>query len=111
MSDYGYEMEAIEDERRAADMEMAQFEAEGARFWSKVEKMRELRAAGDFAAAAAMCPHGGGYPLDSPAAKNEADPFAGEEGVRCSDCGSRLSAFDWDGGVVTVPCELSGGAA
>lgn len=57
------------------------------------------------------CLHGGGYPLDSEAARNEHDPRAGQAGVRCSDCGSVLSGFRWDGPVtVLVPCELPSAA-
>jgi hypothetical protein len=102
-----FDSDAIEAERFDADMEMASLEAQGARMHAKKQKSQALRAT-DPAASAAMCPHGGGYPLDSPAATNDGDPNAGEEGVRCWDCGSRLSDWAWDGGKVLVPCEIEG---
>lgn len=99
--------EAIEQERWDSDMEQAQFEAEGNRLAALKAKSDKALAEGDKEAAANLCPHGGGYPLDSPAAHNNDDPNAGEDGVRCYDCGSRLSAFVWDGGKVLIPCEWS----
>lgn len=101
-----FDTEAIEQERFDADLEMAQMEAEGNRFALRQHQSKLLRAEGNLVAAAKKCPHSGGYPLASPAAEHENDPNAGEEGVRCWDCGSRLSAFVWDGGEVLVPCEV-----
>ena len=89
-----------------ADFDQREMEEEGNRIAAKSRQSRALREAGNLVAAANTCPHGGGYPLASPAAEHENDPNAGEEGVRCSDCGSRLSAFAWDGGTVVVPCEI-----
>ena len=106
MSGGWFDEEAIAEERFAADLEMAAFEEEGRRYAAAGRKAKLLYFAGDLAGAAKACPHGGGYPLDSPAAVNNGDPFAGEAGVRCHDCGSRLSDFAWDGGTVLVPCEL-----
>ena len=107
MSEGGwFDQEAIDAERFDADIEMAEFEAVARRHARRGVKMRTLRAAGKFAEAAAVCPHGGGYPLDSPAATNAKDPHAGEKGWRCSDCGSRLEKDPWEGGRVTVPCEV-----
>lgn len=91
-----------------ADIEQAELEAAGNRAARGIRRMRALRAAGNLDGAAAACPHGGGYPLDSPAAWASGDPFAGQAGVRCADCGSRLNAFRWDGGRVLVPCEIAG---
>ena len=98
-----YDEEAVYQD---ADIEQAQFEAEGRVFSLRMHQSKLLRAEGNLEKAAAKCPHSGGYPLDSPAAEYENDPNKGEEGVRCSDCGSRLSAFVWDGGEVIVPCEV-----
>lgn len=97
-----YDPEAVYQD---ADIEQAQFEADGARLAADRRESERLAAEGNLVEAAEMCPHGGGYPLDSPAALNDGDPNAGEHGVRCSDCGSRLSAFAWEGGEVLVPCE------
>jgi hypothetical protein len=103
-----FDAEAIADERMDADMEMASLEAAGRRASRGRKRMVALRAAGDLDGAAKACRHGGGYPLDSLAARNAADPRAGEPGVRCLDCGSVLSAWPWDGGTVTAPCEIGG---
>jgi hypothetical protein len=89
-----------------ADLLQAQYEAEGAAYAARQRESDRLRASGDVDAAARKCPHGSGYPLASPAATHSDDPFAGEEGVRCTECGSRLSDFAWDGGTVLVPCEV-----
>jgi hypothetical protein len=91
MTDYWAEVEALEDERFEADMLMAEYEAEGRRAAAAGRRSRALAAAGDLEAAAAACPHGGGYPLASPAAEHEGDPRKGEDGFRCWDCGSVLS--------------------
>lgn len=100
------EMEALEQERFDADLEQASYEAQGRAYGAAKRKSETLMAAGDKAGAAAACPHGGGYPLDSPAASHSNDPYAGESGYRCCDCGSRMSASPWDGGTVTAPCEI-----
>lgn len=100
------DIEAIEQERFDADMLQAQYEAEGNAYALRQHQSELLRREGNYEAAARKCPHGGGYPLDSPAAENENDPNSGEEGVRCYDCGSRLSTWAWAGGVVVVPCEV-----
>lgn len=85
-----FDSEAIEAERFDADLEMASLEAEGNRMAARSARSRELRAT-DKAASAAACPHGGGYPLNALAAEHSNDPNAGEDGWRCSDCGSRLT--------------------
>lgn len=101
-----FDDEAIQQERWDAALEQAQFEAEGREYALRMHQSRLLRGEGNLAAAARKCPHSGGYPLDSPAANYEGDPNEGDDGWRCSDCGSRLSASPWDGGEVTVPCEV-----
>jgi hypothetical protein len=72
--------------------------------------MRERRAKGDLAGAAQACPHGSGYPTNSPAATNASDPRAGQRGYRCTDCGSHFATitnyFDLRGATATTPCEL-----
>jgi hypothetical protein len=105
--DYGYEMEAIEQERFDADMLQAQYEAEGREFGRKQKLSERLRAEGKLVEAAEACPHSGGYPLASLAAEHANDPHVGEDGYRCCDCGSRMSASPWDGATVTVPCEVA----
>lgn len=100
------EIEALEDERRDADMQQAEYEAEGREHGRRQTKTKQLIQAGDKEGAAKTCPHSGGFPLDSLAAKYDEDPHVGADGWRCSDCGSRLSASPWDGGRVTVPCEV-----
>lgn len=101
-----FDQEAIDSERFEADMEMADLEATGRRMANRARKMRAHRAAGRLAEAAAVCPHGSGYPLNSPAATNNKDPNAGEKGYRCTECGSRLDGDPWRGARVTVPCEV-----
>lgn len=103
--------EIIHYERLDADIEQAQYEAEGHLYWRQLRRSDALRAEGNLAEAATACPHGGGFPLNSIAASEGTtgfgiDPFAGEQGWRCVDCGSRLDASPWDGGAVTVPCEV-----
>lgn len=98
-------------DRMEADMLQAQYEAEGNAHARRQRKMLELRKEGKLFAAAEMCDHGGGFPLDSIAASEGTtgfgvDPFAGEDGYRCVDCGTRLSASPWDGGEIVVPCEV-----
>jgi hypothetical protein len=89
-----------------ADFEQRAFEEESARYAAKQRKSEKLRAEGNLADAAKACPHGGGYPLDSPAAGHVNDPNVGEKGWRCSDCGSRLSKEPWDRDfTILVPCE------
>jgi hypothetical protein len=69
-------------------------------------RSRWMEIRGDFDAAAEECPHDGGYPLKSPAAEWNRDPHAGEPGVRCHDCGSRLTTWPWHNGRVIAPCEF-----
>lgn len=98
------DQEAIDQERFDADREQAQLEAEGRSYAKRSRRAAQLRAAGRLVEASAMCPHGGGYPLDSLAARNAKDPRAGQPGIRCYDCGSVLS--DWGSqGVVLFSCE------
>lgn len=95
--------EAIEQERLDADMEQAALESAGRDYARRARKSALLRAQGKLDEAAKMCPHGGGYPLKSLAARNANDPREGQAGVRCYDCGSVLT--DWQGRVL-FPCEL-----
>jgi hypothetical protein len=100
-----FDDEAIEQERFDADVLQAQYEAEGNEYARRERRMKRLRAEARWAEAAQACPHGGGFPLDSPAAQHDADPSAGESGWRCWGCGSRLNVSPWDGGHVVAPCE------
>jgi hypothetical protein len=103
MAGFSYDPEAIIQE---ADIEMAHLEAQGRAYAAKQESSKKALRAGDLMLAAQRCPHGGGYPLDSLAAKNNNDPRQGEQGVRCTDCGSVVSGFPWDGDVeIMHACE------
>jgi hypothetical protein len=79
-----------------ADFDQRELEARGAEFGRARKRSESYRDAGDLPRAAAACPHGGGYPLDSEAARRDNDPRAGQDGQRCSDCGSVLSAFPFE---------------
>ena len=86
-----------------ADIEQAEFIEQSRRYASR---LRASRRATDPAKQARLCPHGGGYPLKSIAAERAADPRHGEDGFRCSDCGSVLSGDPWDEDVkVLYPSE------
>lgn len=92
-----------------ADFEQRELEEAGRVYGARKKASELARESGDLKSAAVLCPHGGGYPLDSDAAENSGDPGAGEHGYRCSDCGSRLSEspFSNDGPTeVLVPCEF-----
>lgn len=103
MSDYWFDAEAIASERMDADIEQADLEAAGREYGRSRKRMVRLRAAGDLAGAARACMHGGGYPLNSPAALNMADPRAGQQGFRCNDCGSVTTEYR---GAVLIPCDM-----
>jgi hypothetical protein len=75
-----------------ADIEQADLEAAGRAASRGHRAMLRYRAAGNLAAAANACHHGAGYPTSSPAARNCADPRAGERGHRCTECGSFWTA-------------------
>ena len=89
-----------------ADFDQRDLEEAGRDFSRRHRRMRALRAAGRLVDAAAACPHGGGYPLNSNAARDVSDPRAGEIGFRCEDCGSVLASYE-RGAAVLVPCELA----
>jgi hypothetical protein len=101
------DQEAIEYERLDSDIEQAELEACGRTYWRSVKRMRELRNAGRLSDAALACPHGGGYPLASLAARNANDPRAGESGERCCDCGSVIERDPETWRVMRIihPCE------
>src|SRR5512146_2299805 len=104
-----FDQEAIEQERLDADMLQAQYESEGMEFGRRLRKAQQLFEQGKFAEAAEWCPHGGGYPLNSPAAENDGDPMAGTDpdAWRRMDCGSRMKGHDpLVDMTVIVPCEL-----
>ncbi len=89
-----------------ADFDQRELEALGAETGRALRRSYALREAGDLAGAAATCPHGGGYPLDSLAARNAYDPRAGEVGERCLDCGSVISCFPFEGNTRVIhPCD------
>ena len=98
--------EAVHLEKMDADRLQAQYEAEGEAFWAAVRGSEALAAEGKLDEAAAICPHGGGYPLDSPAAEYSGDPRKGQEGNRCGDCNSVLDQWPYEGPVTVIyPCE------
>lgn len=100
------ELEALESERFEADLLQARFEAEGREYSARLERARQLYAAGRYGEAAATCPHGWGYSLDAEYAKHRPDdPRAGEGGERCHYCGAAIR----DGRIVAIreiPCEF-----
>jgi hypothetical protein len=103
------EMEALEDERREADFLQARYEAEGRAYGRRMARVARLIAEGKTAAAAGLCTHSAGFPLDSPAAQHDQDPHAGERGFRCTNCGSRLDRAPFDGrALILAPCEVPG---
>jgi len=95
-----------------ADFEMRELYAAGARSSRADKRMRALRAAGDYPAAARACSHSAGYSTDGAAAEHLNDPRAGQPGMRCETCGSYFvdarNLYDMrdDPESVTAPCEL-----
>jgi hypothetical protein len=89
-----FDDEAIEQERRDADLEMYAIQAEGDRIWQSYQLAQLARRRGDFDIAYRICFHGGGYPLDSLAAERANDPAPAdaypEHAFRCLDCGAIL---------------------
>lgn len=93
-------------EREQADFDQADMEAQGRAHGKKVKRFQVLKAEGKLQEAAEACPHSGGYPLDSLAARNAGDPREGQSGIRCSDCQSVVSCFPWSGEPEVIhPCE------
>jgi hypothetical protein len=88
---FGYDEEAVIQD---ADIEMAELVEGGIIYYQRLQASK--KAAGE--ERVRLCPHGGGYILDSLAAEREGDPRAGEEGYRCSDCRGVLSAFPYEDG-------------
>lgn len=88
MSDYDSTSdlnEIIYYEKLDADMEQAQFEAEGNRYARTQAKVDALIEAEDFEAAAKICDHGHVGGLTGTCSLE--DPRYGEEGYRCFNCG------------------------
>jgi hypothetical protein len=88
-----------------ADFEQYELEQAGREYSARARASEKARAQGDLQKAAELCPHGGGYPLDSLAAKNSNDPRAGEKGDRCCDCGSVVSEVCNPEAEILVPCD------
>lgn len=78
--------EIIYYEKLDADMEMAQLEAEGDRWWRKAQKVRKLLAEGNREEAVQVCPHGSVGKLDGLCSVD--DPRYMQEGYRCFECGA-----------------------
>lgn len=78
--------EAIYYEKLDADMEMAQLEAEGNRYYRNQQRVTKLQQEGKFAEAAELCAHGHVGKLDGSC--SEDDPRYMERGYRCYECGA-----------------------
>lgn len=78
------------------DYEQAALEAAGRECSRRLRESSKHLEAGDLMAAAKACPHAGGYPLKSLAARNASDPREGEPGIRCHDCNSVVDSYPWD---------------
>lgn len=78
--------EIIYYEKLDADIEQAQFEAEGNRYAARLQKMESLKAAGNLESAVEVCPHGSVGKLDGLCSVD--DPRHMEEGFRCFECGA-----------------------
>jgi hypothetical protein len=91
-----------------ADWDQVELEQAGRDIDRAMRRMLAHYDAGRLDQAAAACPHGWEYPLDSHAARKEKDPATGEDGHRCIYCGSRLadSSFDTRNPRVLVACEI-----
>jgi len=83
-------------------------EEQGREFSQRLKNSKRLRST-DKMAAAKACPHGGGYSTPSIVGKD--DPRNDQEGFRCLDCGSFLSADPWEDYTIIAPCELEVGDA
>ena len=99
---FGYDPEAIYQD---ADIEMWELQSAAHEAEAMQRKSEKLKAAGDLMAAAEACPHGWGYPLNSPAAADNADPREGEKGERCHHCNSVVSDVQDLHSEVLHPCE------
>jgi Cyclin-dependent kinase inhibitor 3 (CDKN3) len=97
---------ALDERDSYADAYQARLERDELNYSAARARSRWEEIRGDLDAAARECPHDGGYPLRSLAAEYNDDPNAGEDGVRCHDCGSRLTTWPWHNGVVLAPCEF-----
>lgn len=81
--------EIIHYEKLDADMEMAQLEAEGQRYWNKMQKVEKLLSEGKRSEAVKICPHGAVGKLTGTCSID--DPRFNEEGYRCYECGAVVS--------------------
>jgi len=90
--------EVIYYEKLDADMEMAAFEAEGARYAARHRRVEALLAEGRLEEATKLCDHGATGLLKGTCSLD--DPRYGEEGSRCYDCGAVVT--DLGGTVVHV---------
>lgn len=94
-------------ERMSGDALAAMLTRQGNAASRKRKAAIEMFKHGNLLAAANMCTHGWGYPLDSKAAEHENDPRSGQPGFRCMHCGSALNSNPFDGHAsVVAPCEF-----
>lgn len=100
MSDYETTADLDEQiyyEKLDADMEMAQFEAEGRAYARRQKASAAALAEGNLESAAHLCPHGFVGLLTGSCSEN--DSRYGEDGYRCYDCGNVVSEI---GGSVLI---------
>lgn len=101
MSDYDSTSdlnEIIYYEKLDADMEQAQFEAEGNRYARQLAKVEHFIEVEDFESAVKACPHGHVGKLTGTCSLE--DPRYMEEGYRCFECGGVVDEIH--GNVVSV---------
>ena len=98
-----YDPEAIYQDADIETWELQRAASEGS---ARERQSKKLRAAGDLKAAAEVCPHSSGYGLGGDAARHAADPRAGEDGDRCSECNSVVDDLCSPYGPQVIhPCE------
>lgn len=85
--------EAIEQEKFDADQEMADLQRAGNRAARGLRRVKQLKASGDLAGAAAACPH------------DWTGPAPDGSGIMCNHCGSLVTDFR---GTVIKPCVFRG---
>lgn len=83
--------EIIYYEKLDADIEQAQFEAEGNRYWAKMQKVEALLAEGKRSEAVQICPHGAVGKLDGLCSVDDSRYM--QEHYRCFECGAVVTGI------------------